>query len=48
MEKSLFKKTFDRNNYRFSIFSENEYTFCCMSEETVKKEAIFDFLDSLS
>eukprot|EP01017_Pseudomicrothorax_dubius_P029513 TRINITY_DN3592_c0_g2_i3.p1 TRINITY_DN3592_c0_g2~~TRINITY_DN3592_c0_g2_i3.p1 ORF type:complete len:224 (+),score=56.98 TRINITY_DN3592_c0_g2_i3:153-824(+) len=46
--KSKLKKTMLRENYAFTYFNEDEFTFLCMTESTFSRETTSKFLDALA
>ena len=42
------KKCFIKGNYTFTFCSEEEFTFCCLTENSTSKEIAFKFLDNLA
>jgi hypothetical protein len=47
-EKSKMKKTMWKDNFAFTFFSEDEFTFLCMTKTSVSREISFKFLDRLA
>eukprot|EP01016_Furgasonia_blochmanni_P020671 TRINITY_DN2308_c0_g3_i2.p1 TRINITY_DN2308_c0_g3~~TRINITY_DN2308_c0_g3_i2.p1 ORF type:complete len:238 (-),score=45.13 TRINITY_DN2308_c0_g3_i2:206-871(-) len=47
-EKSRTKKTFLKDNYAFTFFSEDEFTFLCMTEKEYNRESGHKFLNKLA
>lgn len=46
--RSQAKTTLSKDDYAFSFFSDNEFTFLCMNKVNVPKEVTYKFLDELS
>ena len=42
------KTTLSKDDYAFSFFSDNEFTFLCMNKTTVSKDVTYKFLDELA
>jgi hypothetical protein len=46
--KSKSKKTYTKDNYSFTLFSDNEFTFLCLNKSAVPREISYRFLDQLA
>ena len=44
----MVKKTFTKGDFQFSLFTEDNFTFLCMTESNVSKGSTFKFLDNLA
>jgi hypothetical protein len=47
-QKSKSKKSFYKDNYVFTLFTEEEFTFLCLNMNTVSKEISYKFLDQIA
>ncbi len=47
-EKSKMKKTMWKDNLAFTLFSQDDFTFLCMTETRISREISFKFLDDLA
>ena len=46
--KTQSKTTLSKDDYAFSFFSDNDFTFLCMNKTNVSKDVTYKFLDELS
>lgn len=47
-ERTKTKKTLGKENFAFTLFSEEEFTFLCMTKYSTPREVAFKFLDQLA